>query len=147
MSFKKMLFLCPKGLIMRANKGLLSQNSPVLLSSIWKNGWMCFLYLHLCFCTAWKPVKEPSPWFMPYSMQYIPLQEPWFGLWRTQHSPMPLVSVLSCTDPKPYRKLSQLFLTGENTGSSHLGPEVTPLMCPWPYGTVQKDIPLQTVSV
>lgn len=41
-------------------------------------------------------------------------------------------SVLPCTEPKPYRKLSQLFLT-ETTGSSHPGPEVTQLTWPCPY--------------
>lgn len=49
----------------------------VLCSSSWKNWWMCSLYLHLCFCTAWKHVKEPSAWSLPYSVQNIPLQCLW----------------------------------------------------------------------
>lgn len=38
-----------------------------------------------------------------------------------------------------------LSYRGGATGRSHLRPEVTPLTWPWPYGTVQKDTPLQAL--
>lgn len=103
-------------------------------------------------------MKEPSAWSLLYKIQNIPLQLPQCGLCRTWHRSMPLVPVLCCVActmwPSGLCCPAQIpNLTGNSANSSlqrsssHPGPEVTQIMWPCPYRTVQRHSLANTVSV